>query len=83
MSVLLLGGMQQLIERLWLARGFTVVLVTHDVQEALALADRVLLIEDGRLALDLRVELARGSRRGTAEFSAMEQQILSRVLGAA
>jgi sulfonate transport system ATP-binding protein len=73
--------MQQLIEALWVERGFTAVLVTHDVTEALALADRVLLIEDGRIGLDLRVELARGARRGTAAFAALEQRLLARVLG--
>ena len=72
--------MQQLIEKLWRERGFTAVLVTHDVQEALALADRVLLIEDGRLGLDLRVDLPRGQRRGSAAFAALEQRILARVL---
>jgi sulfonate transport system ATP-binding protein len=41
--------MQQLIESLWRQRGFTALLVTHDVQEAIALADRVVLIEDGRI----------------------------------
>ena len=75
--------MQRLIEKLWQARGFTVVLVTHDVQEALALADRVLLIEDGKLALDLRVDLPRGARKGTPGFAALEQRILSRVMGGA
>ena len=55
--------MHQLIERLWLAQGFTALLVTHDVAEAVALADRVLLIEDGSIALDLRVPLARPRAR--------------------
>ncbi|WP_426207522.1 ATP-binding cassette domain-containing protein [Massilia sp. TWP1-3-3] len=73
--------MQQLIEALWIEQGFTAVLVTHDVTEALALADRVLLIEDGRIGLDLRVELPRGARRGSAAFAALEQQVLARVLG--
>ena len=73
--------MQQLIESLWIERGFTAVLVTHDVTEALALADRVLLIEEGRIGLDLRVELPRGSRRGTAAFAELEQRLLARVLG--
>jgi sulfonate transport system ATP-binding protein len=73
--------MQQLIESLWLERGFTAVLVTHDVTEALALADRVLLIEEGRIGLDLRVDLPRGARRGTAAFAALEQSLLARVLG--
>ncbi|HSV54362.1 MAG TPA: ATP-binding cassette domain-containing protein, partial [Burkholderiaceae bacterium] len=42
--------MHRLIEGLWHANGFTALLVTHDVQEAVALADRVILIEDGRIA---------------------------------
>ncbi len=73
--------MQQLIAELWRERGFTAVLVTHDVQEALVLADRVLLIEDGKLALDLRVDLPRAARRGSAAFAALEQSVLQRVLG--
>ncbi|MCS0628913.1 ATP-binding cassette domain-containing protein [Telluria mixta] len=72
--------MQQLIESLWTARGFTAVLVTHDVQEAVVLADRILLIEQGRLALDLDVGLARPRARGSVEFGALEQKVLDRVL---
>ena len=72
--------MQQLIESLWLARGFTAVLVTHDVAEAVALADRVLLIEEGQITLDVQVDRPRPRQRGTAAFAALEQAILSRVL---
>jgi sulfonate transport system ATP-binding protein len=72
--------MQQLIESLWTARGFTAVLVTHDVQEAVVLADRILLIEQGRLALDLDVGLARPRARGSVEFGTVERQVLDRVL---
>jgi len=72
--------MQQLIESLWLARGFTAVLVTHDVQEAVALADRVILIDQGRITLDMAVELPRPRARGTAAFAALEQRLLSHVL---
>ena len=72
--------MQQLIETLWTARGFTAVLVTHDVQEAVVLADRILLIEQGRLALDLDVGLARPRARGSVEFGGLEQNVLDRVL---
>ncbi|MBV7535214.1 ATP-binding cassette domain-containing protein [Duganella sp. sic0402] len=72
--------MQQLIESLWLSRGFTAVLVTHDVQEALALADRVVLIEEGRVTLDMKVDLPRPRARGNAAFAALEQRLLSRIL---
>jgi sulfonate transport system ATP-binding protein len=72
--------MQQLIESLWLARGFTAVLVTHDVQEALALADRVVLIEDGRITLDLKVDLPRPRARGNPAFAALEQTLLNSIL---
>lgn len=35
----------------------TVLLVTHDVDEAVALADRVLVLDEGRLSVDVPVEL--------------------------
>lgn len=72
--------MQQLIERLWRSNQFTAVLVTHDVQEAIALADRVVLIDDGRITLDQQVHLPRPRERGSAEFAAAEQRVLARVL---
>lgn len=72
--------MQQLIERLWQRHGFTVLLVTHDVSEAVAVADRVILIEDGAIGLDLAVELPRPRSRGSAALAALEAQVLDRVL---
>ncbi|WP_020177990.1 ATP-binding cassette domain-containing protein [Methylopila sp. M107] len=74
--------MQTLIERVWLEQKFTAVLVTHDVAEALALADRVVLIEDGRIALDLDVDLPRPRRRGSAEIGKLESQILDHLFAA-
>ncbi|CAN5485400.1 aliphatic sulfonates ABC transporter ATP-binding protein [soil metagenome] len=72
--------MQQLIESIWRESGFTAVLVTHDVQEAIALADRVLLIEDGRITLDQRIDLPRPRTHGNAQFAQLEEFVLSRVL---
>lgn len=72
--------MQQLIERLWREHGFTAVLVTHDVSEAVALADRILLIEDHNVALDEAVPLPRPRQRGHQAFAALEDRILQRVL---
>jgi sulfonate transport system ATP-binding protein len=71
--------MQQLIEWLWIEEGFTVILVTHDVSEAVSLADRVLLIEEGRIAMDTRIELARPRERDSG-FAHYERLILNRVL---
>ncbi|KAF1068767.1 MAG: Aliphatic sulfonates import ATP-binding protein SsuB [Pseudomonas citronellolis] len=72
--------MQQLIERLWQQHGFTVLLVTHDVAEAVAVADRVILIEEGEIGLDLTVDLARPRHRGSARLASLEAQVLERVL---
>ncbi len=72
--------MQALIESLWRRLGFTALLVTHDVSEAIALADRVVLIEDGRIALDQRVPLDRPRQRGAAAFAQLEDTVLRRVM---
>jgi len=72
--------MHRLIETLWLRKGFSALLVTHDVAEAVALADRVVLIAEHRIALDERVPLARPRARGS-DFAAIEERVLSRVLG--
>jgi sulfonate transport system ATP-binding protein len=72
--------MHQLIEGLWQRNGFTALLVTHDVQEAVALADRVILIEDGRIALDERIDIPRPRRHADPRFGTLETRILNRVL---
>ncbi|MHA7846310.1 aliphatic sulfonates ABC transporter ATP-binding protein [Serratia sp. D1N4] len=72
--------MQGLIERLWQQQGFTVLLVTHDVSEAIALADRVLLIEEGQVGLDLAIDLPRPRRKGSARLAELEAEVLERVL---
>ncbi|GAA5164536.1 ATP-binding cassette domain-containing protein [Viridibacterium curvum] len=73
--------MHGLIENLWHENGFTALLVTHDVGEAIALADRVVLIDEGRITLDLRIDLPRPRQRGDARFAALEERVLKRVLG--
>lgn len=73
--------MQTLIERIWQEHKFTVLLVTHDVSEAVILGDRVVLIEEGKITLDLEINLPRQRERGNAEFAQLEANILSRVMG--
>jgi len=72
--------MQRLLERVWQDQAFTAILVTHDVAEAVALADRVLVIEDGRIAHDVNVDIPRPRRRGSAELAALEGSILRDLL---
>jgi sulfonate transport system ATP-binding protein len=73
-------SMQRLLERVWHDQGFTAILVTHDVAEAVALADRVLVIEDGRIAEDFSVDVPRPRRRGSVELAALEGAILKNLL---
>jgi sulfonate transport system ATP-binding protein len=72
--------MQGLIERLWREHKFTALLVTHDVQEAVSLGDRIVLIESGRITLDTAVSLARPRSRVMEGFAELEERVLSRVL---
>lgn len=72
--------MQQLIEKLWIKQGFTVVLVTHDISEAVSVADRIILIETGRIGIDLPVNVARPRDRHCPELAAIERLILERVM---
>jgi sulfonate transport system ATP-binding protein len=71
--------MQILIETLWQKNGFTVILVTHDVSEAVYLANRVILIEDGEITMDENISLARPRERDSS-FAYYEERILNRVL---
>ena len=72
--------MQRLIEQLWQEQRFTSLLVTHDVEEAVALADRVILIEEGQIALDLPITLLRPRARGNAVFAELKERVLQRVM---
>ena len=72
--------MHALIERLWREHRFTALLVTHDVQEAVALGERIVLIEEGKISFDAAIALQRPRSRAAEGFAALEEQVLSRVL---
>ena len=72
--------MQALIERVWQEKGFTAIVVTHDVSEAVTLADRILLLENGVVTADVDVNLPRPRRRGDQDAAAIEGNILQRLL---
>ncbi|HEU4810969.1 MAG TPA: ABC transporter ATP-binding protein [Nocardioides sp.] len=54
--------MHQLVIQLWRRHSMAILLVTHDVDEALALADRVVLMDEGRLAHTWQISLPRPDR---------------------
>ncbi|MDB5848342.1 MAG: transporter ATP-binding protein [Rhodoferax sp.] len=56
--------MQWLVQELWREHNPAILLVTHDVDEAVLLADRILVLKAGRLSVDLPVNLPRPRRSG-------------------
>jgi len=56
--------MHALVLALWRAHQPAVLLVTHDVEEAMALADRILVLDKGQIAAEERITAVRGHRSG-------------------
>jgi sulfonate transport system ATP-binding protein len=56
-----------------------VLLVTHDVDEAIVLADRVVVLDQGRIAADLPVELPAPRRHGSPEYAALRDRLLAQL----
>ena len=75
--------MQHLVERVWLEQGFTALFVTHDVSEAVALADRVVVLDQGRIALDIAIDDARPRQRSSAALAEIERQLLAAIFATA
>ncbi|MDT0268984.1 ABC transporter ATP-binding protein [Streptomyces sp. DSM 44915] len=69
--------MQDLVTELCRAHRPAVLLVTHDVEEAVRLADRVCVLRDGRLVTDLPVPLPRPRDPGDPAFAALRRRLLA------
>jgi sulfonate transport system ATP-binding protein len=67
--------MHALVEQLWRRHRPATLLVTHDVDEALLLADRVLVLERGRIAFERSVGLVRPRDRAHPAFAALRTQL--------
>lgn len=70
------GKVQQLVAELWRSHGCAILLVTHDVEEALLLADRILVMDEGRIAHELTVELPRPRDLTDPQFVSQRAQLL-------
>ena len=71
--------LQQELHRIWQREGITMVLVTHDVEEAVYLGDRVVVMQPrpGRIRRVVDVPLARPRDRGAAAFAAIKDDVMS------
>ena len=69
-----------LLLKLWHGRPTTVLFVTHDIREALVLADRLVLLSGGpgRVVADVPVSLARNHRHSGADIERLRDEILRR-----
>lgn len=70
---------QRLVGELWQRRGCAVLLVTHDVEEAVLLADRVLVMDDGVIAHETRVDLERPRDLTDPRFAELRAELLNRL----
>lgn len=75
--------MQDELLRLWQTLGMTVVFVTHDMEEAVYLADRVLLLlgSPARVTKDVRLTLPRPRERDKAELASKVRQLRAAMNG--
>lgn len=62
---------------LWEKSRFTLILVTHDIEEALTLSDRIIVMrgQPGRIYRELPVDLPRPRRRTAPEFQVMKEEV--------
>ena len=69
--------LQQEILSIWMNEKMTMFMVTHDIEEAVYLSDRVLLMSErpGTVKKEFSIDLARPRERGDARFQQLRQEI--------
>jgi sulfonate transport system ATP-binding protein len=62
---------------LWEKSRFTLILVTHDIEEAIALSDRIIVMrgQPGRVHREVTVDLPRPRKRTSSEFQAIKEEV--------
>ena len=71
--------MHALVDELWRKHRPAVFLVTHDVWEAVALADRILVIDQGRFSLEINVDIPHPRQRSDLRATQIESELLSQL----
>ena len=71
--------MQDEVLRLWEARRTTMLLVTHDIDEAIYMSDRIMIMtpRPGRIERTITVDLNRPRQRDSADFLRLRSDILN------
>jgi len=77
--------LQQELHRIWRREGITMILVTHDVEEAVYLGDKVVVMEPrpGRIRRIVPVDLAHPRDRGAYHFASIKEEVLREFSGQA
>lgn len=72
------ASLQEALLSLWAAQKPTLIIVTHDVEEAIVLADRIAVMRPspGRIFCEIKVDLPRPRERLSDDFIALERRIL-------
>lgn len=75
--------LQQELQRIWVQERCTVIMVTHDIEEALYLGDRVIVMDahPGRIREDLRIDLPHPRERDSALLHDYKQRLLGELVG--
>ena len=75
--------LQRELQRIWVQQRCTVIMVTHDIEEALYLGDRVIVMDahPGRIKHEIRVDLPHPRERNSSVLQGYKEQLLDELVG--
>lgn len=75
--------LQRELQRIWAQQRSTMIMVTHDVEEALYLGDRVIVLDPhpGRIRREIRVDLPHPRDRASPRLQALKETLLEELTG--
>jgi sulfonate transport system ATP-binding protein len=71
--------LQDHLSAVWAKSRFTLILVTHDIEEAVALSDRIIVMRGppGRVYQEVAVDISRPRKRTALAFQALKEEVIS------
>ncbi|MNE81194.1 Aliphatic sulfonates import ATP-binding protein SsuB [compost metagenome] len=75
--------LQHELQRIWVQQRCTVIMVTHDIEEALYLGDRVIVMDahPGRIKHEIKVDLPHPRDRASPVLQGYKEQLLEELVG--